>query len=216
MPPNREDYPTAEPYLPEKHTLAALREAAKSCKGCPLYLPATQTVFGEGPARARVLMIGEQPGSEEDLAGKPFVGPAGRLLDELLKKAGIDRRDVYVTNAVKHFKFDIRGKLRMHQTPRQPEIQACFPWLRSEIEAVKPAVIVALGATAAKTLFGTKFKITQQHGQPAETSWCKQTIATFHPSAALRAPSHEAREARREEIVQDLRVVAGLLQSLQE
>ena len=209
----KETYPTAEPFLPEKHTLRALQDASKSCRGCPLYQNATQTVFGAGAAKATILMVGEQPGNEEDLAGEPFVGPAGRLLDELMKKAGIDRRDVYVTNAVKHFKFDQRGKLRMHQTPRQPEIQACFPWLRSELEAVRPRVVVALGATAAKTLFGGTFRITRQRGEDIVTQWCEHTLATYHPSAALRAPSSEDREEKRNLIVRDLRRAAELAES---
>jgi uracil-DNA glycosylase family protein len=190
--------------------LPALRDAAAACQGCPLYIEATQVVFGEGPAKARIMMVGEQPGNEEDLEGHPFVGPAGRLLDELMKKAGIDRRDVYVTNAVKHFKFDRRGKLRMHATPLQLEINACRPWLQSEVEAVKPRVLVLLGATAAKSVLGASFRITQSRGVPVASTWCEQTLATFHPSAALRAPTPENREEKRRLMVEDLRLALQL------
>src|SRR5262245_1138934 len=158
-------YPTAEPFLPKKLSFPALRDAAKSCEGCDLYTHATQTVFGEGPADARVMFVGEQPGDQEDKAGKPFVGPAGAMLDKALEKVGIDRSLVYVTNAVKHFKFEQRGKRRIHSKPSARQVAACKPWLKAEVEVVRPDVLVALGATAAQAIFGSSFKVTQRRGE---------------------------------------------------
>ena len=174
MPPT---LPTAAAYLPAKHDLTSLREAAKHCEGCPLFANATQTVFGAGPARAQVVMVGEQPGDVEDRQGKPFVGPAGRLLDQLLEEAGIPRQRVYVTNAVKHFKWTPRGKRRLHGKPNSREIFACRPWLEAELEAIKPDLLVLLGATAAQSLLGKQFRITKRRGQPMETDWAHWTMA---------------------------------------
>src|SRR4051812_44800510 len=164
--PARAEFPTAEPFLPKRVSLPALREASKSCEGCGLYKHAAQTVFGEGPVDARVMFVGEQPGDQEDVAGKPFVGPSGKMLDTFMDKVGIDRGVVYVTNAVKHFKFEVRGKRRIHAKPSAREVTACKPWLKAEVECVKPDVIVALGATAAQAIMGPKFKVTQSRGQP--------------------------------------------------
>jgi uracil-DNA glycosylase family protein len=191
-------------------TLAQLRSEASSCTRCPLYELATQTVFGEGPARAVVMMVGEQPGDQEDRQGHPFVGPAGHLLDLALTEAGIDRDQVYVTNAVKHFKWTPRGKRRIHATPNQTEIVACRPWLEGEVEAVQPKAIVALGATAAQALFGREFRVTRQRGEVLPLSvggWSGVGVATVHPSAILRAPNDEARSAARTDFVNDLNVV---------
>jgi uracil-DNA glycosylase len=189
--------------------LAALRDAAATCTNCHLYQNATQTVFGKGPGTAKVMFVGEQPGDREDLAGEPFVGPAGRLLDRALDEAGIDRADVYVTNAVKHFKFEPRGKRRIHKTPNAEEIRACRPWLDGEIAAVRPALIVALGATAAKALLGPTFKVSQQRGQILERDGQRLT-ATVHPSSILRGPD-EQRAVAFDGLVDDLKAVAALL-----
>src|SRR5688500_3213028 len=164
-------YPTAAAFLPGRRNLTALRAAARECEGCPLYANATQTVFGAGPAKARVVLIGEQPGDAEDEQGLPFVGPAGKLLDRVLDEVGIDRDDVYVTNAVKHFKWTPRGKRRLHAKPNSREIQACHPWLQAELQAIKPPIVVALGATAAQALLGKAFRITRQRGRPVESEW---------------------------------------------
>src|SRR5205823_12277179 len=176
--------------LPERPTLMRLRQAAADCRACPLYQRGTQTVFGAGAAHAEVMFVGEQPGDEEDKRGQPFVGPAGRLLDRALEEAGIDRRHIYVTNAVKHFKWEPRGKRRIHQKPNAREIAACRPWLDSEIEVVQPRVIVCLGATAAQALLGRAFKVTQRRGEaiPLDGRTC---VATVHPSSILRAPDEE-------------------------
>ncbi|HET7043705.1 MAG TPA: UdgX family uracil-DNA binding protein [Gaiellaceae bacterium] len=203
---------TAEPFLPERRSLSALRTAAASCKGCPLWAPATQTVFGEGSAKARVLLVGEQPGDREDLEGAPFVGPAGRELDRGLESAGIDRKLVYVTNAVKHFKFEPRGKRRIHQKPSWSELAACRPWLDAEIDAVGPEVIVCLGATAAQSLLGRSFRVTRQRGEAIGAGpLADWIVATIHPSAILRQRDDAARRAERAAFADDLRVVAGLL-----
>jgi len=190
-----------------------LRKAAAGCQACDLWETATQTVFGEGPSRARVMMVGEQPGDQEDLAGHPFVGPAGRLLDQALEEAGIDRAEVYVTNVVKHFKWAAseRGKRRIHKKPRGDEIEACRPWLDSELRTVQPEVLVCLGATAAQALFGRQFRVSTQRGQWVETSLAPRAIATVHPSSILRAPDDEARHTQMKEFVADLKVVAKLL-----
>ncbi|HEX6616253.1 MAG TPA: UdgX family uracil-DNA binding protein [Gemmatimonadales bacterium] len=191
---------SAADFLPPHPTLTRLREAAAGCRGCHLWVNATQTVFGEGPRTADVMFVGEQPGDQEDLQGHPFVGPSGRLLDEGLEAAGIERRRVYVTNAVKHFKF-VRIELtrrRLHKKPNAAEVRACHPWLDEEIRLVKPRVIVVLGATAAQSLLGAKFKVTQQRGKPIRSDWAEAIFATVHPSAVLRAPADARAEARKE------------------
>jgi DNA polymerase len=192
-------------------TLPELARAAKGCTACPLFERGTQTVFGEGPAAARMMLIGEQPGDAEDLAGRPFVGPAGRLLDRALHAAGIDRSQVYVTNAVKHFKWVPRGKRRIHSKPNAMEIQACFPWLEAEIAAVQPAVLIALGATAAQALLGRSFRVTKQRGTPLASPFGPQIVATVHPSALLRAPDDATRRAETERFIEDLRAAAKLI-----
>ncbi len=201
----------ATPFLPDSTSLAALRSAAAGCRGCHLYAPATQTVFGEGPRKARVMLVGEMPGDREDREGYPFVGPAGRELDEALADAGIDRDDAYVTNVVKHFKFEERGKRRIHQTPRRWEVQACMPWLRAELAAVRPDVLVLLGATAGKALLGASFKLTDARGAPVDSDLAPVVTATAHPSAILRTRDKEARAAAREALRSDLAVVAEAL-----
>ena len=201
----------ATPFLPERRSLSALREAAAGCRGCHLWRGATQTVFGEGLKRARVMLVGEQPGDKEDLAGKPFVGPAGRELDRGLEAAGIARADAYVTNVVKHFKFEERGRRRIHQTPKRFEIEACEPWLREELKVVGPHVLVLLGATAAKALLGSAFRLTQHRGELLDSELAPVVTATVHPSAILRARDDEARYAEREAFAEDLRVVAQAL-----
>jgi len=201
----------ATPFLPDSTSLAALRSAAAGCRGCHLYAPATQTVFGEGPRKARVMLVGEMPGDREDREGHPFVGPAGRELDEALADAGIDRDDAYVTNVVKHFKFEERGKRRIHQTPRRWEVQACMPWLRAELAAVRPDVLVLLGATAGKALLGASFKLTDARGAPVDSDLAPVVTATAHPSAILRTRDKEARAAAREALRSDLAVVAEAL-----
>jgi len=206
---------TAADFLPARHTITALRRAAKTCQGCDLCYRGTQTVFGEGPAKARIMMVGEQPGDQEDLAGKPFVGPAGALLDRSLLEAGIDRSQVYVTNAVKHFKWEQRGKRRLHSRPSSSEIEACKPWLEAELEAIRPPLLVILGSVAAQSLLGRKFKVTQERGKFVESPWAERTIATFHPSALLRAPDPEARLEMRRVFVSDLKKVAKALKSLE-
>jgi uracil-DNA glycosylase family protein len=188
-------------------TLDSVRAQAKRCRRCPLYKTGTQTVFGEGPVRAKILMIGEQPGDQEDLAGRPFVGPAGKLLDKALAEAHIDRAEVYVTNAVKHFKWKPVGKRRLHQKPNAREIAACRPWLDAELEIVSPRIVVALGATAAQALMGRAFRVTQQHGQILKPEWATAFVATLHPSAILRTPP-PAREQAYGQLVDDLRVIA--------
>jgi DNA polymerase len=198
---------SAADFLPERRTLPALREAAAGCKGCRLYANATQTVFGEGPRTAEVVMVGEVPGDREDLAGKPFVGPAGRLLDEALEEAGIDRRKVYVTNVVKHFKFTRRGKRRIHKKPAAEEIGACRPWLDAELEAVKPKALVALGATAAQALLGRQFRVSRQRGVPVESDLAPLVMATVHPSSILRA-DEEDRDDALAAFVGDLKALA--------
>lgn len=199
-------------FLPARKSLSALAEAAEHCRGCDLYLQATQSVFGEGLKSSRLVMIGEQPGDEEDRQGKPFVGPAGRVLDEALEEAGIDRLDVYVTNAVKHFKWEPRGKRRLHKKPSAREVQACHPWLQSELEAIEPEGIVCLGAVAARALLGRSFRITTDRGRdfPSETGH-SFILATWHPSAILRCPEPEQRHRMRVELVTDLKRAASLL-----
>jgi uracil-DNA glycosylase family protein len=196
---------SAADFIPREKTLPALRAAADGCQGCELYKNATQTVFGEGPTSAEIMLVGETPGDQEDLQGRPFVGPAGKVLDEALEKIGLDRGKVYVTNVVKHFKWEPRGKRRLHKKPGAREIVACRAWLESEIFAVKPKLIVCLGATAAQALLGRDFRITKQRGEVLESAWARGVIATHHPSAILRAPDTADRERMREEFTKDLR-----------
>jgi uracil-DNA glycosylase family protein len=191
--------------------LDRLREAAAECTACPLYRNATRTVFGEGPDRARVMFVGEQPGDSEDIAGRPFVGGAGKLLDRCLVAAGIDRSRVYVTNAVKHFKWVPRGTRRIHSKPGSMEIAACFPWLEAEIAAVKPHVVVALGATAGQALFGKSFRVTRDRGRPIQSKWAAFALATAHPSSLMRAPDEETRHRETERFIADLRKISELL-----
>src|SRR5436305_319583 len=192
--------------------LEALRKRAAGCTDCPLYANATQTVFGEGSSRARIMLVGEQPGDKEDLEGHPFVGPAGRVLDQALDEAGIDRAKTYVTNAVKHFKWEPRGKRRLHKTPAQREIEACYQWLEGEMAAIRPAVIVALGATAAKTLLGPRFRITQSRGQVQSREGLPDVIATFHPSYLLRLKGRPGEDEAYAQFVSDLRLASRYLQ----
>jgi uracil-DNA glycosylase family protein len=199
---------TAADFLPERRNLKSLREAAADCRGCHLYAPAIQTVFGEGLKRARLMMVGEMPGDREDKAGHVFVGPAGRELDKALERVGIVRADVYITNVVKHFKFEERGKRRIHQTPKKGEVDACLPWLREELRIVAPEALVLLGATAAKALLGSGFRLTRERGRPIDSELAPFVTATVHPSAILRAPDDEARMAEREAFTADLQVVA--------
>jgi DNA polymerase len=208
---------SAAPFVPEKHELTVLSNAVQNCKGCDLYKNATHAVFGElqspnGAARPRVaiMMIGEQPGDQEDKQGKPFVGPAGKLLDKALEEAEIDRDKVYVTNAVKHFKWEPRGKLRIHKKPTMKEINACRPWLDAELETVHPTLIVALGASAAQGLLGSAFRITQEHGKVHTAPGLPPIVATLHPSAILRAQTDEDRHSQMRILVEDLREAARI------
>jgi DNA polymerase len=198
--------PTRE-FVPETSSLAELARAARQCRGCPLYAKATQTVFGEGSRRARIVLVGEQPGDAEDRAGRPFVGPAGAMLNRALERAGIERGTVYVTNAVKHFNFESRGKARLHKKPRPGDVRACRPWLETELRIVRPEAIVLLGATAVLSLMGPNFRLTALRGQIVETEWAKVTVATWHPSMALRAPDGESRARILGEIAGDLAAV---------
>ena len=202
---------SAADFLPSRHSLKALREAAAHCRGCDLYKYATQTVFGEGKARAGVMLVGEQPGDQEDKQGHPFVGPAGKLLHRAMTDAGLDASDAYVTNAVKHFKFVERGKRRIHATPKTIEIRACEPWLEAEIAAVRPKIVVALGATASQALLDPKFRLTQHRGEVQTSATGLHVLATVHPSSILRARDEESRHAEYAAFVEDLRIVAGLL-----
>jgi DNA polymerase len=203
--------PSAHEFVPPNPTLPRLREAATGCKGCDLYQRATQTVFGEGPARAPMMLVGEQPGDSEDREGRPFVGPAGRLLDRALAEAGIDRDRVYVTNAVKHFKWRPAGKRRIHEKPGAREVRACWPWLESEIEVVNPSIIVALGATAAQALMGSGFRLMKQRGEVLETRWGPRLVATVHPSALLRLDDEEERDRAFSQLTKDLEKAARLM-----
>ena len=202
---------TAEPLIPPRPTVAKLRAAAATCTACHLYKNATQTVFGEGPPKAEVMLVGEQPGDKEDVAGEPFVGPAGKLLDRALNEAGIDRRRVYVTNVVKHFKWEARGKRRIHKKPNLSEISACKPWLESELAVVKPKVLVCLGATAAQALLGRDFRVSRQRGEPVDSDLAPFVTATIHPSSILRARDDASRAAELEGFAADLRKAAGHL-----
>jgi len=204
---------TAAPFVPKTTSLRALTAAAHECRGCDLYKTATQVVFGEGPRSARVMFVGEQPGDQEDRQGEPFVGPAGALLDKALADAGIPRNEVYVTNAVKHFKWEPRGKRRIHKKPRMSEIRACRPWLEAELRAIKPAIVVCLGATAAQSVLGQQFKLMQHRGKILPSALADRVLATIHPSAVLRAPDSEGRRAAYAALVGDLRTVEKALRS---
>lgn len=202
---------SAEPWVPATTSLRTLGAAAQECRGCDLYKHATQAVFGVGPKAARVLFVGEQPGDQEDRQGEPFVGPAGALLDKALADAGIERADVYLTNAVKHFKWEPRGKRRIHKKPRISEVKACRPWLEAELRAIKPAVVVCLGATAAQSVLGASFRLMQGRGTVQHSELGERVVATIHPSVVLRAPDAEGRKEAYGMLVADLRVVARLL-----
>ena len=202
---------TARRHLPPERDLRTLRSAASGCTACPLHLSGTQTVFGDGPADAVLMLVGEQPGDAEDVAGEPFVGPAGKLLDRCLEVAGIDRRRVYVTNVVKHFKWVPRGKRRIHGKPNAREIRACLPWLEAEMEAVRPRVVVCLGATAAQALLGSSFRVSRQRGEFVASPIAPYVMATVHPSALLRQPDEDSRRVERARFIADLRKVAEVL-----
>jgi DNA polymerase len=201
----------AAAFLPPTLSLGSMRSAVQDCKGCPLYVNATQAVFGEGKKSSRMVLVGEQPGNEEDLQGHPFVGPAGKLLNKALEEAGLPRDTVYVTNAVKHFKFEERGKRRIHKKPSAGEIAACRPWLEAEIDAVKPAVLVAMGATAARSVFGPKFELMKNRGKVFEHDWAKAAVATVHPSSILRAPDTDRRHEEYAALVEDFKKIVRLL-----
>jgi uracil-DNA glycosylase len=208
MPKKEQEYARpAQP--PDTPSLGKLREAAAHCTACHLYKRATQTVFGEGPRRAAMMLIGEQPGDYEDVAGKPFVGPAGKIMDHALEEAGIDRSEVYVTNAVKHFKWEPRGKRRIHQKPNSREIAACRPWLEAELRIVRPKLVVAMGATAAQTIFGPSFRVTRERGKVLSSKIAPRVVATVHPSSLLRQPDEESREREYKHFVADLRAAAS-------
>lgn len=205
---------SAADYLPERHSLRALREAAADCRGCDLYRRATQTVFGEGKSRASFMFVGEQPGDSEDREGHPFVGPAGRVLHAAMKEAGIDAKDAYVTNAVKHFKFVIRGKRRIHAKPKTIELKACRPWLAAEVDAVRPRIVVALGASAAQALLGASFRLTKHRGEMLRSDLSAHVMTTVHPASILRAPDSEARHQAMREFVDDLETIAEAVRRL--
>ena len=202
---------SAAAYLPERPTLPRLREAAAGCRACPLWQTGTQTVFGEGPAAAEVMLVGEQPGVQEDTQGRPFVGPAGRVRDEALELAGIDRGRAYLTNAVKHFKWEARGKRRIHAKPTWSEQMACKPWLEAELAVVRPRVLVCLGATAAQSLLGKQFRVTKERGRWLESDLAEYVTATIHPSAILRQRDTESRHREMAALVADLKLVASVL-----
>ena len=204
---------TAADFLPERQSLPALREAAAGCRGCRLYANATQTVFSEGTANAEIILVGEVPGDREDIEGKPFVGPAGRLLNECLEEVGIDITKAYVTNVVKHFKFERRGKRRIHKKPSAEEIQACMPWLDAELQVVKPKALVCLGATAAQALIGRQFRVTQRRGEFVDSELAPLVMATVHPSSILRAPDEETRKLERKRFCADLSKLARKLRA---
>ncbi|HUQ22231.1 MAG TPA: UdgX family uracil-DNA binding protein [Gaiellaceae bacterium] len=204
---------SAAAFLPQRLTLATLRAAARGCTACPLWRCGTQTVFGEGLRRSPMMLVGEQPGDREDVAGRPFVGPAGQLLNEALAAAGIERSDVYLTNAVKHFKWEPRGKRRIHQKPNWGEITACRPWVEAELAVVRPRVLVCLGATAAQALLGRDVRVTRDRGRPLESPLAPIALATVHPSSILRAPDRDARRREEALFVDDLRAAATALRS---
>jgi DNA polymerase len=199
---------SAAAFVPESRSLRTLRSAASDCRGCPLWRNATQTVFGEGLKKAQLMLVGEQPGDREDIEGEPFVGPAGRVLAEALESAGIERDAIYLTNAVKHFKWRARGKRRLHQTPRAGEVEACKPWLEAELEAVRPGALLALGATAAKALYGPSVRVTRDRGRAIESPLAPFAALTIHPSAILRLRDHDERAEALAGLVEDLRFVA--------
>jgi uracil-DNA glycosylase len=198
---------SAADYLPDQLSLDALRDAVQGCRGCDLYQHATRAVFGEGRAHAHVMMVGEQPGDLEDRSGRPFVGPAGKVLDQALEAAEIPRAEVYVTNAVKHFKFRMRGQRRLHEKPSLQQVRACQPWLEAELRAVAPRVLVLLGATAAQSIFGAGFRINRHRGELLQTAWARWTLATVHPASVLRIPDPELRHAARESFFADIQRV---------
>lgn len=204
---------SAADYVPHDKTLSALQAAACDCKGCDLYQRATQTVFGEGPTHAKVIFVGEQPGDQEDLQGRPFVGPAGRMLDQAMVEAGIPRHETYITNAVKHFKWEPMGKRRKHKRPSAAEIAACRPWLEAEIEALKPEIVVCMGSTATQSVFGRAAKVTEMRGRFGRTDLSAETFVTMHPSAILRHPEREQQKAEYDRLVEDLRRVAARLRN---
>src|SRR6266481_2581500 len=204
MPAKSEEYAkSARP--PDSSSLSTIRAAANRCTACHLYKNATQTVFGEGPKTARLMLVGEQPGDYEDVAGKPFVGPAGKIMDRALEEAGIDRKEVYVTNAVKHFKWEPRGKRRIHKKPNSREIAACRPWLEAELRLVRPKLVVVLGATAGQAIFGPSFRVTRERGKVLSSKFAPRVLATVHPSSLLRQPDEESRQREYERFVIDLR-----------
>jgi uracil-DNA glycosylase family protein len=207
---------SAADFLPSRVTLETLREAGEGCRGCELWACATRVVFGEGPSDAQVMLVGEQPGNEEDLTGRPFVGPAGRLLDRALAEVGLDRSEVYVTNAVKHFRSEPRGKRRIHRQPGDEHVEACLPWLEAEIGIVRPTMLVCLGATAAKALLGVAFRVSRQRGTFVPSPLAPNVLATVHPSSILRAPDDVARREAYVRFVHDLGQVAERLRSLVE
>jgi DNA polymerase len=202
----------AEAFLPDRISMRALREAAAGCRGCGLYEKATQTVFGEGRRNARMMLVGEMPGDHEDREGRPFVGPAGRELDRALESLGIERRDLYVTNVVKHFRFEERGKRRIHQTPRRAEVDACLPWLDNEIKLVRPRALVLLGAVAAKALLGSSFTLTRHRGELLDVDVAPVVTATIHPAAIVRVRDSEARRRERRRFADDLRVALSAVE----
>jgi len=203
---------TAAPLIPPEPTIPKLREAAMTCRACELWKRGTQTVFGEGRSKARVMLVGEQPGDQEDIQGRPFVGPAGKILDKALEEAGINRDEVYVTNAVKHFKWEPRGKRRIHKKPNSMEITACKPWIEAEIDVIKPDVIVCLGATAAQALLGREFRVSTQRGTWVSSPLAPFVMATVHPSSLLRAPDEVTRRLETKRFIQDLKLVREALQ----
>jgi uracil-DNA glycosylase len=201
------------PPVPASRSLRTLERAARTCLACPWAAKCTQTVFGNGPERAKVVMVGEQPGDMEDREGKPFVGPAGNMLRGIIENAGFDVDQLYLTNAVKHFKFEERGHRRIHQKPSARDISVCKPWLVSELESIKPRVLVCLGATAARSILGNGFRIMQSRGKVQPSEWCEQTLATYHPSAILRVPDRDAAEAMRRKLLEDLKRAFRLLKA---
>jgi uracil-DNA glycosylase family protein len=211
----RPSNPTALPFLPKRRDLASLKRAAKDCEGCDLFRAATQTVFGKGPAQAALMFVGEQPGDQEDKAGEPFVGPAGKLFVTCLDEAGIDRDAIYVTNAVKHFKWESRGKRRLHEKPNLKEVNACHPWLDAEIKAISPQLIVCLGATAAQAILGPHFRVTKSRGMIQNVAGYPPNVATVHPSSILRARTSEEREKQKKDFVVDLIAVAKAIAKLE-
>jgi uracil-DNA glycosylase family protein len=205
---------TAAPLIPPRPTIEKLQKAARDCRACPLWRTGTQTVFGDGSRNAAVVFVGEQPGNDEDLAGKPFVGPAGKLLDQALVEAGINRNEVYVTNTVKHFKWEPKGKRRIHKKPNAREIAACRPWLDAELEVLKPKVLVCLGATAAQALLGRTFLVSKRRGELIESTLAPNVMATVHPSSILRAPDEQSRHAEMKKFIFDLKKIAKVIHGL--